>query len=347
MTVPTTDHVRRLPKVELHCHVEGSARPGTIAELAARHGVTLPAGDAAELFRFTDLDQFLKVYDVVCRSLVTADDFHRIAYEALEDGARAGVRYREMFFSPGFVLKLGVPITTVWDGLSRGVEDGEADFDIRCRLILDVDKPSGLGHAMEMVDFASRQDRDRLVGIGGDSTERGIDHRQFAPAFAEAGRWGLRRTLHAGEDGPADNIRAAIDDLGCERIDHGFRLLDDPELTRRVVDERIPLTVCPLSNVVIANVIPDVAHHPIARQREVGVLVTVNSDDPGMMGTDIVDDFMAVHDAFGWGLEMMEQLGLDAIEASWASSEEKDSLRRRFSSDYDVLRDLFGFPSRN
>lgn len=252
-----------------------------------------------------------------------------------------------MFFSPGFVLKLGVPMTTVWDGLSRGVADGEADFGIRCRLILDIDKPSGAGHAMDMVAFASRQDRDRLVGVGGDSTERGIDHRQFAAAFAEAAKRGLRRTMHAGEDGPAENIRVAIEDLGCERIDHGFRLLDDPELTRRVVDERIPLTVCPISNVVIANVVPDVAHHPISRQREAGVLVTVNSDDPGMMGTDVVDDFLAVHDAFGWDVDTMEQLGFDAIEASWAPSDEKDALRQQFTSEYDDLRDQFGLPGRS
>jgi adenosine deaminase len=338
LTTATVDHVRRLPKVELHCHVEGSARATTVAELAARNGVPLPAGDPAELFRFTDLNQFLSIYEIFCRTLVSADDFSRIAYEALEDGAAAGVRYREMFFSPGFVLKLGVPIETVWSGISRGVADAETDFAIRCRLILDVDEPSGPGHAMEMVEFAAAQDRDRLVGVGADSVERGIDHRVFAPAFAEAARRGLRRTMHAGEDGPADNIRVAIEDLGCERIDHGFRLLDDPELTRRVIDRCIPLTVCPISNVVIANVIPDVAHHPIVRQRALGVLVSVNSDDPGMMGTDIADDYQAVHESFGWDLETMEQLGLDAIDASWAPEDEKATLRTAFASEHARLR---------
>ena len=181
MTTATADHVRRLPKVELHCHLEGSARASTVAELAARNGVPLPAGDPAELFRFTDLNQFLSIYEIVCRSLVSADDFSRIAYEALEDGASAGVRYREMFFSPGFVLKLGVPIETVWSGISRGVADAQTDLGIRCRLILDVDKPSGPGHAEAMVEFAAAQDRDRLVGVGADSVERGIDHRVFAP----------------------------------------------------------------------------------------------------------------------------------------------------------------------
>jgi adenosine deaminase len=339
MTTATIDHVRRLPKVELHCHVEGSARPSTIAALAHKNGVPLPVDDPARLFHFTDLNQFLSVYEVICRSLVVPDDFHRITYEALEDGARAGVRYREMFFSPGFVLKLGVPIEVVWAGISRGVADAETDFDIRCRMILDVDKPSGPSAAVELVKFAADQDRDRLIGVGGDSVERGVNHGAFAPAFDEARRRGLRRTIHAGEDGPADNIRIALDDLGCERIDHGFRLLDDADLTDRVVRERVPLTVCPISNVVIANVVPDVAHHPIGRQRKVGVLATVNSDDPGMMGTNISDDYQAVAESFGWDLATMEQLSLDAIEASWAPDDEKAALRVRFRAEFHELRE--------
>jgi len=346
VTTVTTDHVRRLPKVELHCHLEGSARAATIADLARATGVDLPVGDPADLFTFTDLNQFLSVYEIVCRSLVTVEDFHRIAYEALEDGASAGVRYREMFFSPGFVLKLGVDLDTVWAGITAGIADGQVDFDIRCRMILDVDKPSGPGHALEMVEFAGAQDRDRLIGVGGDSVERGVDHAAFAPAFAEAARLGLRRTLHAGEDGPADHIRIAIDELGCERIDHGFHLLDDPELASRVADARVPLTVCPISNVVIANVVPDVAHHPLARMRAAGVLATVNSDDPGMMGTDIRDDYQSVHEAFGWDLEEMEQLSLDGIEASWAPDDEKAALRTRFATELDGLRAEHGLPPR-
>ncbi len=198
-----------------------------------------------------------------------------------------------------------------------------------------------------MVAFAAAQDRDRLVGVGGDSTERGIDHRQFAPAFAQAARRGLRRTMHAGEDGPAANIRVCLDDLGCERIDHGFRLLDDEALTDRVVAEQVPITACPLSNVIIANVVDDVAQHPIARQRDRGVLATVNSDDPAMMGTDVADDYQAVHQAFGWDLEAMEAISLDGIEASWAPHDEKAALRARFGAEFDALRAEHGLAARN
>jgi adenosine deaminase len=308
--------------------------------------VTLPVADPSELFRFTDLNQFLSILEVICRTLVRADDFRRITYEALEDGTRAGVRYREMSFSPGFVLKLGIPIETVWQGIAQGVADAEVDFGITCRMILDVEKPSGPAHALEMVEFAARQDRNRLIGVGGDSVEQGIDHRAFAPAFTRARHEGLHRAMHAGEDGPAGNIRVALDDLGCERIDHGFRLLDDREVTRRVVAERIPLTVCPISNVVIGNLVPDVAHHPIVRQRALGVLTTVNSDDPGMIATDIGDDYAAVHEAFGWDLGTMEQLSLDAIEASWASDDEKARMRGDFTREFEALRTEYGLVPR-
>ena len=161
-----------------------------------------------------------------------------------------------------------------------------------------------------------------------------------------SGRLGLRRTIHAGEDGPADNIAAAVHELGCERIDHGFRLLDDPALVAEVVDRRIPLTVCPTSNVMIANVVSSVAEHPLAEQRRRGVLATVNSDDPGMMQFDITDEYVAVAEAFGYSLEEMEQVSLDGIEASWATEDEKSALRQRFLGEFDLLRQRFGLPPR-
>ncbi len=337
---------RDLPKVELHCHLEGAARPSTIADLARANGVALPTDDPQELFEFADLDSFLAVYGIICASVVTADDFRRITYEALEDAVAANVRYREMFFSPGFAMAIGVPVETVWDGIRAGLADAHHDLDVKCRMILDVDKPAGPEPAAELIEFAGEQDRELLVGVGGDSTERGVDHRAFAPAFARAATLGLRRTFHAGEDGPADNIAAAVEDLGCERIDHGFRLLDDPELTARIVDARVPLTVCPISNVVIANVIDDVADHPFNRQREAGVLVTVNSDDPGMMGTTICDDYEAVTDRFRYDADTIEDVALDAIDASWAPADEQIALRDRFVTEMAALRERHGLAPR-
>jgi len=344
MTVVAEEHIRRLPKVELHCHVEGAARASTVLEFARHHGVALPSHDPDELFTFTDLNQFLSIYSIICSSLRTADDFRRIAYEACEDAVRAGVRYREMFFSPGFVIPLGVPVSTVWEGVSAGVREANHDLDIECRLVLDFDKPSGEGHALEMVGFAADCDRELLLGIGADSVERGIDHRAFATAFRAAADAGLHRTIHAGEDGPVDNIAVAVRELGCERVDHGLRLLDDPELTREIADRRIPLTACPTSNVMIANVVPDVASHPLAEQRRRGVLATVNSDDPGMMRFDLADEYAAVWSGFGWSLEEMERISLDGIEASWMSDDKKERMRSRFRSEFDSLRREYSLP---
>jgi adenosine deaminase len=347
MTEASDEHLRRLPKVELHCHVEGASRATTIQDLARRHGVDFPVDDPADLYDFTSLNQFLSIYDVICASLRTADDFRRITYEALEDAVAAGVRYREMFFSPGFVIRLGVPVETVWEGVRAGVLDARRDLDVQCRMILDFDKPTGPAHALEMAAFAGAQDRDLLVGMGGDSVERDIDHAAFAAAFAEAGRLGLRRTIHAGEDGPAENIAIAVHELGCERIDHGFRLLDDEALTAEIVDRQIPLDVCPTSNVVIANVVPDVASHPFARQRERGVLVTLNSDDPGMMRFDVADEYVAVARAYGYSLEDMESIALAGITACWAPDDEKQGLRTRFEQEFADLRAEYGLPARS
>jgi adenosine deaminase len=349
MTTPAVDVpslARRLPKVELHCHVEGAARPATIADLARENGVRLPVDDPAELFRFDDLDSFLAVYGIICQSLTTAEAYRRITYEACEDAVAAGVRYREMFVSPGFATAMGVPIETLWDGMRTGLAEAHHDFDMRCRIVMDVDKPAGGDAAMTVVQFAAQQDRDLLVGVGGDSTERGVDHHEFAPAFAFAKEQGLRRTFHAGEDGPVENIRISVEELGAERIDHGFRLLDDTALTQRVADEGIALTVCPISNVVIANVIDDVSQHPFDAQRRAGVIVTINSDDPGMMQSTICDDYEQIARGFGYDLDTMEDLALGAIDVSFAPDDEKRALHARFRSEMDALRTESGLPTR-
>ena len=236
-----------------------------MAALAGKNGVALPVADPVELYRFSSLAEFLRrLHD----HLRQPPHRRRLPPDHLR-GARghvtAGIRYREMFFSPGFLLPYGVRLDTIWAGIRAGLADAHADLDIRCRMILDVDKGDDGDAAVELVEFAAAQDRDELIGVGGDNTERGIDHHVFAPAFALAGRHGLRRTMHCGEDGPVDNIRVAIEALGCERIDHGVALLDDDDLTARVVAERIPLTVCPISNVVLTGTVPSVAAHPFAR----------------------------------------------------------------------------------
>ena len=317
---------RSRPKVELHCHVEGTVRPATVAALAAEHGIDIGVETPEDLYVYSSLEDFLGAFGVVCSVLRTADDFARIAYEAAEDGAAAGIRYREMFFSPGFHLDRGIPFDTVWGGLLAGVRAGELDFGVRTRMILDVDKPKGIGPAMALLEIARKTDRDWLIGVGGDSTERGVDHRAFEPLVREAKRMGLKTCFHCGEDGPADNIAAMVD-AGIDRIDHGTRILEDPELTRRVIDLGIPLTSCPSSNVAL-DIVPSLEVHPFGEQLAAGLRVTLNSDDPAFFGYDLADEFARVEAAFGLSAEAMESIADAALEAAWMDDVDKVALRR-------------------
>jgi adenosine deaminase len=335
--VATDDHVRALPKVELHVHVEGAVAPATIAELAAKNGVGLGVDDPAELYTYRDLDDFLRVFDVVCRSLCDASDLHRVTYEALGIAAAAGVRYREMFFSPPFLLRHGVSFNTIWCGIAAGVRDAATDHGIVGRMILDVHKPAGCGSASELLDLALACDRDLLIGIGGDAGERGIDLASFGPTFHRARREGLRTTLHVGEEGPVGDIAIAVDILGVERIDHGVSLLDDPDLTRRVADRRIGVTSCPTSNVSI-GIVPSIADHPLLRMRDAGVLVTINSDNAEMFGVDMADELCRTRDAFQLSLAEIEAFCLAGVEASWLDDEAKRTMRADFANEMERLR---------
>jgi adenosine deaminase len=279
----TDDPYDRIPKVELHCHVEGTVRPTTVLELAAKAGRPLPVDDPAELYRYDSLDSFLAVFWLVQETLVTPEDWARIAYESLIDGAAHGLRYREMFFTPARHMAAGHDLGGIVAGLTEGIEAAEAESGVRCMLIADIDRAYGPGAGRELVEQVGELRRsgvgERVIGIGADSTELGVDLAGFAPAFDAARRLGFRRTCHAGEAvgvGPA-NIAVALDVLGAERIDHGVALIEDPALVARVASDRIPLTVCPTSNVVIANRYASLREHPLRQLREAGVLVTINT----------------------------------------------------------------------
>ena len=334
---PSDAHVRAMPKVELHVHVEGAVAPATIAELATKNGVDLGVDDPAALYRYTGLEDFLRVFDIVCRSLRDEDDVRRVTYEALGIAAAAGVRYREMFFSPTFLMRYGVAFYTIWRGVEAGIRDARTDHGIEGRMIMDVHKPAGPSAAGELLDLAAGCSREVLVGVGGDAGELGIDLASFAPFFARARAQGLHTTMHVGEEGPVADVAVAVDVLGVERIDHGVCLLDDPALTARVAERRIGVTACPTSNVSI-GIIGSVADHPIIRMRDAGVLVTVNSDNAEMFGVDVADELGNVRDAFGLTTAEIEDLCLAAVDASWLDESDKRSMRTEFVLEMDRLR---------
>ncbi len=322
--------LRLLPKVELHCHVEGTARATTVAELAAKHGISIGVEEPEDLYSYESLPDFLAAFGTVCSVFVDASDFHRMAYEAAEDAAKAGIRYREMFVSPGFHLDRGIPFDTLWSGLVSGITDGESDHGVRTRLIIDIDKPKGLGPAMAVLEVARNLDRDILLGIGGDSNEIGVDHHQFAALVTEAKRLGFKTSFHCGEEGPADNIATMVE-AGIDRIDHGTRLLDLPELAARVVDEQIPLTSCPSSNVEL-NIVDTIADHPFMAQLDAGALATLNSDDPAFFRFDLADEYERIATAFELDFDAMVAIRDRAIDAAWMDDVDKTALRREFAS---------------
>lgn len=207
---------------------------------------------------------------------------------------------------------------------------GETDHGVRTRMILDVDKPKGIGPAMALLEIARGLDRDLLIGIGGDSTERGLDHTMFDPLIREAKRIGLKTCFHCGEDGPAENIAVMVA-AGVDRIDHGTRLLDLPDLAREVVDRQIPLTSCPSSNVEL-NIVDSLEAHPFAEQRIAGALVTLNSDDPTFFRFDLADEYERVAHAFNYDFDTMVAIRDDAIDASWLDDTDKAALRAEFAS---------------
>lgn len=335
MTGPS-DAFDRIPKVELHCHVEGTVRPSTVVELARKAGRPLPVEDPAELYRYDSLDSFLAIFWLVQETLASRGDWARIAYESLIDGAAHGLRYREMFFTPARHLAAGQRLADIVAGLTEGIEAAEAEAPVRARLIADIDRAYGPDAALQLVEGVGEVRRagagERVIGIGADSTELGVDMRTFAPAFEAARRLGLRRTCHAGEAvgvGP-ENIRIALDVLGAERIDHGVAIADDADLMARAAAERIPLTVCPTSNVVIANRYRSIAEHPFLALREAGIPVTINTDDPAMEDLDLGLEYRRVAEAYDLNLAQMGRIAVDGIESTWLDESERRALRRDF-----------------
>ena len=337
-----SDLYDRIPKVELHCHVEGTVRSSTVVELARKNGRPLPTHDPTQLYRYDSLNSFLEIFWLVQALIADRSDWARVGYESILDAAPHGLRYREMFFTPARHLEMGQSLSDIIAGLSEGLDAAEAETGVRCMLICDIDRAYGGEAGLALVELLAEVRRagaaDRVIGVGMDSTERGVDPRSFAPAFALARSLGLRLTAHAGEDTGPENIATALDALRIERIDHGLAILDDPALTRRIADARIPLTVCPNSNVVIANRYAELAEHPFRRMREAGLLATLNTDDPAMIDLDLGKEYRTVAAALDMTFDEMAAVALDGVEATWLSGADKRPMRASFERELAALR---------
>jgi len=285
MTMTAAELAIAIPKAELHIHIEGSLEPELIFALAQRNGVTLPYASVDALraaYAFTDLQSFLDIYYAGASVLLHEADFHDMAWAYFLRAKADHVAHAEIFFDPQTHTARGVPMATVIEGLSSACDRARAELGISSALIL-----CFLRHLSEEEAFATLEaalpHRGRFIGVGLDSSEVGFPPSLFSRVFARCRELGFRVVAHAGEEGPPAYIWEALRDLKVERIDHGVRSLEDPELVAELARRRIPLTVCPLSNLKLC-VVKDLAEHPMKRLLDAGLCATVNSDDPAYFG---------------------------------------------------------------
>jgi len=313
-----------LPKAELHLHIEGTLEPELLVTIARRNGVSLPTTDVAELraeYLFEDLQTFLDLHYRNVAVLRSEQDFYDLATAYLRRAHTDGVRRAEIFFDPQQHLRNGVPLEAVMSGLSAALTDARAADGISADLILCFLRDLG-GEAAKETLRAALPFRDRFIGVGLDSTEVGYPPSLFREAYAMAAAEGLHRVAHAGEEGGPDYVWEALDILGAERIDHGIRALEDAHLVERLREERIPLTVCPLSNVALRTV-STLADHMLPAMLDEGLLVTVNSDDPAYFGGYVERNFEAVGAQLGLGAGQLARLAENSFEACFATPEQR------------------------
>jgi adenosine deaminase len=318
------EYIRGLPKAELHVHIEGTLEPEMAFQLAKKHGITLPYATVEELrrgYQFTDLQSFLDIYYAAANVLRDEDDFHALTLAYLRKAHEQGVVHVEIFFDPQTHTARGIALGTVLDGLRRALAEAEREFGITCRLILCFLRHLSAAEAMRTLEEALPY-KDAISAVGLDSSELGHPPSKFAEVFARARREGLWAVAHAGEEGPPSYIYEALDILEVRRIDHGVRCEEAPLLLGRLARERIPLTVCPLSNIKL-NVFDRIESHNLKRLLEHGVCVTVNSDDPAYFGGYVVENYLAVQRGLGLSRSELVVLARNSIEASFLAEQAK------------------------
>ena len=326
------DFLKRLPKAELHLHIEGTLEPELMFALANRNGVKLPyesIGAVRAAYEFDDLSSFLELYYSGMSVLKRAEDFHDLAMDYFRRAHAEGVVHVEMHFDPQAHLARGVELESVMEGLGLARREAEREFGMSTALIMAFLRDRPAEEAMRVLESAAPY-WELLDAVGLDSAEVGHPPSKFAEVFQRAKMLGIPRVAHAGEEGPPEYIREALDLLDVCRIDHGVRCLEDPELIARLREEEIVLTVCPLSNVRL-KVVERMEDHPLPELLDAGLRITLNSDDPAYFGGGMLANFQACHDAFGWSRETFIQLAGTAIESAFISERRRLELHRRLA----------------
>ena len=338
--------VAAVPKAELHVHLEGSIQPATLLALAQRNGVQLPVQTVAEMqrwFTFRDFNHFVEIFYSISRCLKTAEDYELITYEFGASIAQQNVRYAEVTFSPStHYFSLGVPFDTFFTGLTRGRLRAQKEFGIEIRWIFDIvrdipDETINRQRAQYTVAVAMEGMNDGVVALGLGGAEVGHPPEKYTAWFEKARERGLHSVPHAGETvGPA-SVWGALQVLGAERLGHGVRAIEDPALVAYLVEQRIPLEICPTSNVSL-GVYAGIAEHPLPRLHSAGVSITVNSDDPSLFNTTLNDEVKLLADPFNFDLNTINEIILNGVRHSFLPVKEKQALEAKFRDEMANLR---------
>jgi adenosine deaminase len=326
------DFIRALPKAELHLHIEGSLEPEMVFRFARKHGVVLPYPDVEALrkaYAFHDLQSFLDIYYAGADVLRDEQDFYDMAWAYLERAHADGVVHTEIFFDPQTHTARGIGFDIFMPGLKRAMEDGQRKLGISYRLIMCFLRHLSAEEAMQTLEAALPY-RDAITAVGLDSSEVGHPPSRFVAVFDRARALGWLTVAHAGEEGPPAYVWEALDLLKVRRIDHGVRSEEDAALMSRLIRERVPLTVCPLSNLKLC-VVKQLADHNLKRMLAAGACVTVNSDDPAYFGGYVAENYRASAKALALDHAQLRQLARNSIEASFMSDAEKASLYERIA----------------
>ena len=323
MDYPTL--IKSMPKAELHLHIEGTLEPELMMKLAERNRVAIPYQSVDEIrkaYEFSDLQSFLDIYYAGAAVLEKRGDFYDLTYAYLERAAADNVRHVEIFFDPQTHTEREISFDVVLDGIYEALSDGEKNLGITFRLILCFLRHLSADEAMATLELALPH-RDRIDAVGLDSSEVGHPPSKFTEVFDRARGAGFLTVAHAGEEGPPEYIREALDLLRVERIDHGVRCLEDPALVERLVDEQVPLTVCPLSNVKL-RVFDSLEQHNLKELLAAGLCVTVNSDDPAYFGGYIGENYLQTQKALDLSSGELRSLARNAFRASFLPEAEKE-----------------------
>ena len=321
--------VERMPKAELHLHIEGTLEPELMFELASRNHVHLPYRSPDEVraaYEFSDLQSFLDIYYQGTRVLLHDRDFYDLTWAYLLKAHEQSVRHAEIFFDPQAHTDRGVAIGAIIEGLYQALSDGEQKFGISSKLILSFLRHLSGEDAMQTL-LSALPFRKYFAGVGLDSSERGHPPEKFTRVFSRARDEGLFLVAHAGEEGPPDYVWQALDTLGATRIDHGVRCIEDPALVERLRSERVPLTVCPLSNVKL-RVFDCIKNHNLLELLDAGLCVTINSDDPAYFGGYINENFGAICDAFDLKEDRLCTLARNSFEAAVMDEDRRHKLTK-------------------